>query len=85
MKTDRAYLAAAAAKLGTHGLSVSTHLALGDPPAEILKIAQSEKCDLIAMTTHGHRLVGDILYGSTIRSVRHNTNIPVLLVRAAKL
>jgi manganese transport protein len=49
-----------------------------------VKVAESEKCDLIAMTTHGHRLIGDLLFGSTIHEVRHNTTVPVLLVRAAK-
>jgi nucleotide-binding universal stress UspA family protein len=57
---------------------------LGDPATEILKTAETEKCDLIAMTSHGHRLIGDIIYGSTIHEVRHRTSIPVLLVRADK-
>lgn len=82
MKADRAYLEAAATALRTEGLKVSTLLALGDPPAEILKTAGTESCDLIAMTSHGHRLIGDIIYGSTINEVRHKTAIPVLLVRA---
>jgi len=38
---------------------------------------------LIAMTMHGHRLVGDLIFGSTIHEVRHRTTVPVLLVRAA--
>jgi manganese transport protein len=82
MKADRAYLEQTAATLRAEGLSVTTHLALGDPPSELLKAAQSEQCDLIAMTSHGHRLLGDLLFGSTIHEVRHKTSIPVLLVRA---
>jgi manganese transport protein len=82
MKEDRAYLDKTAHHLQKEGLEVSTHLALGDPPAEILKTAKAEKCDLIAMTSHGHRLLGDILYGSTIHTVRHKSFIPILLVRA---
>src|SRR4051812_17895250 len=65
MKDDRAYLEKVVQRLRKERLTVSAHLALGDPPAEILKTAESEKCDLIAMTSHGHRLVGDLLYGST--------------------
>ncbi len=57
-------------------------LALGDPPREILRTAEAEHCDLIAMASHGHRLLGDLLFGSTIREVRHRTSIPGLLVRA---
>ena len=83
MKTDRQYLEATAAQLRAAGLQVSVHLALGDPPSEILKTAEEEQCDLIAMTTHGHRLLGDIIYGSTINEVRHKATVPVLLVRAA--
>ena len=85
MKADRAYLERLAAQLIAQGLPVTTHLALGEPPAEILKTAEREQCDLIAMTTHGHRYMEDILYGSTITHVRHKAHIPVLLVRAAKL
>jgi len=84
MKTDRAYLEQTAAQLRADGLSVTTQLALGDPPAEILKAADSEHCDLIAMTSHGHRLIGDIIYGSTIEEVRHKASIPILVVRAEK-
>jgi len=84
MKADRAYLEKVTAGLRARGLSVAAHLALGDPPAEILKTAEAEGCDLIAMTSHGHRLIGDLIYGSTIHQVRHKTSIPVLLVRAEK-
>ena len=84
MKADREYLEAAVAKLRQGGLKVSFKLALGDPPTEILRTAEAESCDLIAMTTHGHRLIGDIIYGSTIEQVRHKATIPLLVVRATK-
>ena len=84
MKADREYLEATAAQLRAAGLDVATHLALGDPPAEIVKVAEREQCDLIAMTTHGHRFLGDLIFGSTINEVRHKTSASVLLVRAAK-
>ena len=83
MKDDRNYLMETAAKLRAAGLEVSAHLALGDPPTEIIRTAEREQCDLIAMTMHGHRLVGDLIFGSTIHEVRHRTTVPVLLVRAA--
>ena len=82
MREDREYLERIATQLRSVGLQVSAHLALGDPPREILKTAETEACDLIAMTSHGHRLLGDLLFGSTIHEVRHRTSIPVLLVRA---
>jgi nucleotide-binding universal stress UspA family protein len=84
MIKDRAYLQETADRLRKDGLNVVTHLALGNPPDEILKVASQQGCDLIAMTSHGHRFIGDIFFGSTIHEVRHRTSIPVLLVRAAK-
>src|SRR5438046_6949569 len=84
MKADRHYLEATAGKLRRAGLRVSFHLALGDPPNEILKTAAAEKCDLIAMTTHGHRLIGDLIHGSTIDEVRHKSVVPLLVVRAVE-
>ena len=84
MKADRVYLDQTVVELRLKGLSVSAHLALGDPATEILKTAEAEGCDLIAMTSHGHRLIGDIIYGSTINEVRHRTSIPILVVKAEK-
>jgi nucleotide-binding universal stress UspA family protein len=82
MKADRAYLESTADQLRAEKLTVSVQLALGDPPTQIIKTAETQNCDLIAMTSHGHRLLGDIVHGSTIHEVRHRTSIPVLLVRA---
>jgi manganese transport protein len=79
---DRNYLQSTAGDLSGTGLRVSVHLARGNPPDEILKTAEREQCDLIAMTTHGHRLLGDLIHGSTITAVRHRSKIPILLVRA---
>ena len=84
LKDDRAYLEKIAGELRRKNLVVTTLLALGDPPAEILKIAAGENCDLIAMTSHGHRFFGDLFHGSTITQVRHNTQIPLLVLRAKK-
>jgi manganese transport protein len=85
MKTDREYLEKVAGQLRGDGFSVETLLALGDPPEEIIKAAETEKCDLIAMAGHGHRFFGDLFHGSTITEVRHKTMIPILVVRAKKV
>jgi nucleotide-binding universal stress UspA family protein len=84
MKADRDYLEETVRALKKDGLRARARLALGDPPREILKIAAEEKCDLLAMTTHGHRLVGDLLHGSTIDYVRHRIRIPLLILSAIK-
>src|SRR5438876_7814799 len=61
MREDRAYLAAIAEQLRAAGFTVHPLSAEGDPSRAILKFAHSEGCDLIAMTTHGHRFVHDFL------------------------
>ena len=82
MKADRGYLDGLAECMRAAGLTVTTELALGNPPTEILKSAAAHRCDLIAMTSHGHKILGDIFLGSTIERVRHNTAIPILVVRS---
>ena len=84
MKDDRVYLEKVAVALRSEGFSVTTELALGNPPQEILKVAEAGHCELIAMAGHGHRLFGDLFHGSTITEVRHKTSIPILVVRAKK-
>jgi len=69
------------ATLAADGLTVDAVLAIGDPAKEISAAAAREHCDLIAMGTHGHRLVKDILYGSVANEVRHISYVPVLMVR----
>jgi universal stress protein A len=81
MRQDREYLAAIARELEADGLEVEAVLAGGDPGKEIVDAAERERCDLIAMATHGHGLLKDVLLGTVVWTVRHRTQIPVLLVR----
>jgi len=82
MRADREYIERLAERLSTEGLDAEAVLATGDPSAEIAAAAEREHCDLIAMSTHGHRFIADLIYGSVASAVRHMTNIPVLLLRA---
>jgi nucleotide-binding universal stress UspA family protein len=84
MKTDRAYLESVARTLRADGFEVEPVLAMGEPSDEIVKFVRKHKVDLIAMSTHGHRFISDILYGSTADKVRHLVDVPVLLVKARK-
>jgi len=82
MQGDRAYLDQLAAKLNAAGLPTRTKLALGDPATELIKTVGEERVDLIAMSTHGHRFLNDLLRGTTVDRVRHEVRVPVLLLRA---
>jgi nucleotide-binding universal stress UspA family protein len=82
MKDDRAYLERLRADLAGQGFDVETRLAMGDPATELIRAATDQRADLIAMSTHGHRFLSDIVHGSTADRVRHLVKIPVLLLRA---
>jgi nucleotide-binding universal stress UspA family protein len=82
IKADRAYLEGTAKQLEAEGFTVSHVLAMGEPSDEIIKAARAHQADLIALSTHGHRLLGDIVYGSTADKVRHVVDIPVLMLKA---
>ena len=81
MKGDRAYIERIAKDLRAAGLEVDAVLAAGDPAKEIAAAAEREGADLIALATHGHRLLEDVVRGSTATALRHNTRIPILMVR----
>jgi nucleotide-binding universal stress UspA family protein len=83
LRSDREYLDRTAARLEQEGFKVDALLAGGDPVKEIIDAATREHCDLIAMSTHGHRFLKDLFFGSVAESVRHRCTIPVLLVRGS--
>ena len=82
MKDDRDYLDRLCGELEARGLKVETRLAMGDPATELIKVSEEYGVDLIAMSTHGHRFVKDLLLGATADKVRHLVKVPVLLLRA---
>jgi nucleotide-binding universal stress UspA family protein len=78
----RAYLERARAEFQEAGIPADAELACGDPTREIVKWVHEKGCDLVAMSTHGHRLMGDILLGTTASRVQHSISVPVLMLRA---
>ena len=78
---DREYLATLERTLKTEGFHVRTLLAMGDPVTELVRTAEAEASDLIAMSTHGHRFLADVVKGTTVDRLRHLVKIPVLLLR----
>ena len=83
MRDDRAYLERLRHELVDRGFVVDTRLGLGDPATEIARVAAEERVDLIALSTHGHRFLKDLVLGATADRLRHIVQIPVLLVRAS--
>jgi len=82
MKEDRAYLETVQRQLRANGFATRAHLAMGDPATELARVAKAEAVDLIAMSTHGHRFLNDLLRGSTADRLRHNVEVPVLMMKA---
>jgi nucleotide-binding universal stress UspA family protein len=82
MRDDRAYLERVRARFVDGGIPAQAVLLAGEPADAIVRLAQETGADLIAMSTHGHRFLGDLIYGSTASRVRHIVQVPVLLLRA---
>lgn len=83
MRKDRDYIEKVASDMESQGIDADALLATGDPASEIAQAAVREGCDLIAMSTHGHKFIGDMIHGSVSHTVRHSSTIPVLLVRGS--
>ena len=79
---DRAYLDKIRTELARDGFQVETQLAFGDPVTEIVRWVTECGCDLIAMSTHGHGLISDLVLGTTASRVQHRVEVPVLLLKA---
>ena len=82
MRVDRAYLETVRARFASAGIPAETQLLWGEPADEIVKVAAASGVDLIAMSTHGHRFLADLILGSTANKLRHVVDVPVLLLRA---
>lgn len=83
IKEDQAYLNGLQERLRQEGFTVQTRLCYGEPSDEILSAAQAAGCDLIAMSTHGHRFFKDLILGSVAENIRHRTGIPILMIRSS--
>lgn len=79
---DTAYLQKVLSEFQQAGISASSELAFGDPSREIVRWVKEKGCDLIAMSTHGHKFLADIFLGTTANRVQHAVSVPVLLLRA---
>ncbi len=82
IKQDTAYLDKIRAEFQSAGIAAEAELAYGDPVKEIVKWVKQKGCDLVAMSTHGHRFLADLFLGTTASRVQHSISVPVLLLRA---
>ena len=82
MRGDREYLERLRAELERSGMHVQFKLARGEPATELIRAAEENGVDLIAMSTHGHRFLSDLIHGTTADRVRHLVKVPVLLLKA---
>jgi universal stress protein A len=87
---DRALRERCEAALGTHieqlrtrGIDARMVIRSGEPDREVLKEIDVGEYDLVAMATHGHSLIGSILFGSVSRSLKQNIRIPLLLLTSS--
>jgi universal stress protein A len=79
---DTAYLEKVRSEFQSIGIPAQAELAYGEPADEIIKWVRQKGCDLVAMSTHGHRFLADVFLGTTATRVRHSISAPVLLLRA---
>ena len=79
---DTRYLETIRAEFQNAGIAADSELAYGDPAKEIIRWVEQKGCDLVAMSTHGHRFLADIFLGTTASQVQHRISVPVLLLRA---
>ncbi len=79
---DTAYLQKIQEEFQSAGIPAAAELAYGEPADEIIKWVQQKGCDLVAMSTHGHRFLADVFLGTTATRVQHKISVPVLLLRA---
>ena len=79
---DTAYLEKVRSEFSDEGISAEAELGYGEPVKEIIKWVEQKGCDLVAMSTHGHRMLADLIYGTTASRVQHGVSVPVLMLRA---
>jgi manganese transport protein len=85
VEAGQAYLDRIAQSLQDQGIAVETTILHSTSPGkEIVRFAREIQPDLLIMGAHGHGGLKDLIFGTTISPVRHNLDIPMLIVRPGK-
>jgi len=79
--TDEQFIKKYVSRLTEKGFNVTWKLGFGTPKKSIAELVNNNNADLLVMGAHGHRLIKDILFGTTVDAVRHNIKVPILVVR----
>ncbi|MGN8069021.1 Nramp family divalent metal transporter [Mucilaginibacter sp. SG564] len=66
------------------GYKAQAQIGYGNPASAIAKIVNEENVDFIVMGSHGHKALKDLIFGTTVNSVRHMVNVPVLVVKPSR-
>lgn len=63
------------------GYEASSHMGFGGTAKAIAGITNENSIELLVMGAHGHKGLKDLIFGTTVDSVRHKVSIPVLIIR----
>jgi manganese transport protein len=83
-REDEATLESLAEELRARGIRASSRLGHGDVQSELARLTAESGAELLITGAHGHRLLQNLIYGSTTSGLRHRVSVPVLTVPAAK-
>ena len=80
-KEDKDALEQYLAQLIELGFQAEIKVGYGNPRRRIPEMVKAFDSDLLVMGAHGHKLIKDLIFGTTLDVVRHRVKIPVLIVR----
>ena len=83
-RDDINYILEIAEILKRQGFKARPIIRAGKPAQEIIKVVGEEKINLLLMGSHGHRFLSDMLFGETASTLRHNLDIPIMVVKPPK-
>jgi manganese transport protein len=80
-RADRSNLEKYQQDLIAQGYQVEIALGYGNPAKAIAQIVNQSEIDLLVLGAHGHKGIKDIIFGTTLDSLRHRVKVPVLIIR----
>ncbi len=78
---DKASLEEYLRQLTERGYKAEIKVGFGNPRRRIPEMVNEFGADLLVMGAHGHRFFKDLVFGTTLNTVRHRVKVPILIVR----